>query len=87
MFGAFRGGGLAPVNAALVIIKQGCHVLGVLETEVVGAMAEGQCIFCAFVGRVDLSLAGGTTSSFLSLGFPEDRAATARDDVTVHGAE
>ena len=50
-------------------------------------MAEGQCIFCAFVGRVDLSLAGGTTSSFLSLGFTEDRAATARDDVSAHGAE
>ena len=50
-------------------------------------MAEGQCIFCAFVCRVDLGLAGGTTSSFLSFGFPEDRAAAARDDVTAHGAE
>ena len=53
VFGSLSGGQVTQIDASLVIVEEGCGVLGVLKTEICGAVTNGECIFHTFVGGID----------------------------------
>ena len=57
VFGTFIGDGSRPGDASFVVIVDGCACRAIWHMKVLGEEADGQSVFNAFVGGVDLCLA------------------------------
>jgi hypothetical protein len=85
VLGAFESDGRGPIHSCFVIVVYCDAVLGIVKTEVNGAVFDAQEIVDAFVGGVDFGNAGAICCLILSDGFPGDRAASAADNIAREG--